>query len=64
MVFEDASDLLPQGAGALAMDDGDVFQMGQIGIVQVLIDHRSGLIEGHAPEVDLRGYGRYYARWR
>ena len=58
-------DGLAQGTSPLAMYDADVFQMchthlgkvGQVGIVQVLIQYGNGLVHGHADQVHLRGNG-------
>ena len=50
-------DGLAQGTGTLAVYDADIFQMCQIGVVQIFIEGGEGFVYRFAQQIDLGGNG-------
>ena len=48
---------IAQGTCPFSVHHPDAWQMGQVGVVQVFVQKRQGLVHGLAQEVDLRGDG-------
>ena len=54
-------DSVSECAGAFAVDDADAWQVGKVGVVQIFVELRQGLVCGHAKEIDLCGDGQGFA---